>query len=85
MKGKKNKMKNKFIKLLLLFTLIAPITFSAANTASDTVYAQTDTKITNITPRRPIITYRYKLVKGILYRRKYDATNDRWLGPWERA
>ncbi|WP_317635243.1 hypothetical protein [Xylocopilactobacillus apicola] len=38
-----------------------------------------------VTPRRAIIEYRYKIVRGYLYRRLYDASHDRWLGPWERA
>lgn len=73
-------MKNKFTKFLLLFALMLPFAVNTANV----VPTQAAPK-TGITPRRPIIEYRYKIVNGYLYKRLYDATNDKWLGPWKKV
>lgn len=32
---------------------------------------------------RSIIEWRYKLVDGVLYRRKYNYTEECWVGDWE--
>jgi len=76
----KSTMKKLFTKFTLLFALITPF---VVNTAM-AVPTQAATR-EGISTRRPIIEYRYKLVNGYLYRRLYDATNDKWLGPWKRA
>ncbi len=74
-------MRKKLTKFLLLFALVTPFAVNSATVNAETTFA-TDTP--RIEPRRPIIEYRYKLVKGYVYKRLYDATNDKWLGPWIR-
>ncbi|MGL5899632.1 MAG: hypothetical protein ACRCZW_08220 [Lactobacillaceae bacterium] len=74
-------MRKKITKFLLLFALVTPF---AVNTATVNAATTFETDNPKLEPLRPIIEYRYKLVKGYLYRRLYDATNDKWLGPWEK-
>ena len=31
------------------------------------------------------VRWLYKSVNGVLYRRKYDFTAERWIGDWERV
>lgn len=32
---------------------------------------------------RSIIQWRYKVIDGVLYRRKYNYTEECWIGDWE--
>lgn len=74
-------MKKKTIKLFVLLSFLFPIAINSTNVVS--TYAASN--VNNITPRKPIIEYRYKVSHGKLYKRLYDATNDRWLGPWKEV
>ncbi|BDR59450.1 hypothetical protein XA3_18910 [Xylocopilactobacillus apicola] len=74
-------MKKKYLGYLFLATVLLPGAFSLTLSSAAPASVQAAT----VTPRRAIIEYRYKIVRGYLYRRLYDASHDRWLGPWERA
>ncbi len=81
----------KKIALLLLVLLGSTFIFSdlsIANAettdANETVTstaspADTDT----ISPRADVIGWRYKTIDGKLYRRKYNYTQEKWIGSWE--
>ena len=43
---------------------------------------ETETDEDGIEPRS-IIEWRYKVENGILYRRKYNYTEECWIGDWE--
>lgn len=38
-----------------------------------------------VNPRADIIGWRYKIMNGHLYRRKYNYTKQIWIGHWERV
>lgn len=47
-------------------------------------------RISNTTPTitapyKNDIGWRYKIINGILYKRQYDYTNQKWIGKWIKA
>lgn len=38
-----------------------------------------------ITPFASDIGWKYKVINGVLYKRKYDFTRKQWIGPWIKA
>lgn len=53
------------------FAAPAAITDAGANEAASAVIA-----------RKPITKWYYKTINGKLYKRLYDATNEKWLTDW---
>lgn len=86
-------MKNKKIisMLVLLFTLcFVPLDIDAhADVSTDTPPAieneDGSSEDDGIAPCANDIRWMYKSVNGILYRRKYDFTLNKWIGNWERV
>ena len=46
---------------------------------------ETSTEEPEINPRADIIKWRYKIMNGHLYRRKYNYSQHVWIGQWERV
>ncbi|MEQ3104812.1 hypothetical protein AAA074_16760 [Coprococcus comes] len=49
------------------------------------VYAEARTYDIEQTLRTNDIRWRYKIIDGELYKRKYNYTTNQWIGKWEKA
>lgn len=78
---------------MLFITLICSFAFSLATASflpfanhtifSSNVYAaSTNATSSEISPASHTIVWKYKTVNGVLYKRKYDQTTERWIGKW---
>lgn len=71
--------KNTKIAALLLactmFTIASPAGIS-------TVQASADTTAVSQNARHSIISWRFKTVDGVVYKRLYDYSSDTWIGDW---
>lgn len=47
--------------------------------------ASPDAAPPEIRPTSHTIVWKYKLQNGVMYKRKYDRTADKWIGDWIRA
>lgn len=47
-----------------------------------TQFSQTDTSQAVVSPQSDTIGWRYKTVKGKLYKRKYNYSKKKWIGSW---
>lgn len=67
------------------FSLMLADAYSMKAHACEAVVAEQNNIIGNGTGISPmsIIEWRYKLVDGVLYRRKYNYTEECWVGDWE--
>ncbi|BDR55527.1 hypothetical protein [Xylocopilactobacillus apis] len=70
---------NKKLTVLLSAVLVLPMLSTTMNSYS------TEVQATEITTRRDIIVMYYKIKKGRLYQRPYNASKDRWEGKWTLA
>ncbi|MDD3184016.1 MAG: hypothetical protein PHD70_02455 [Anaerostipes sp.] len=39
----------------------------------------------SITPRKDKIIWKYRFINGTLYKRKYNVTQEKWLGSWVKV
>lgn len=71
--------KNTKIAALLLactvFTIASPADMS-------TVQASANTTTVSQNARHSIISWRFKTVDGVIYKRLYDYSSDTWIGDW---
>ena len=68
------------IDILCVFIFSSVLTsFAAPATATE---ATADEAASAVTARKPITRWYYKTINGKLYRRLYDATNEKWLTDW---
>lgn len=45
----------------------------------------TTSSVSNATPFSDNIGWRYKTIKGILYKRQYNYSTNQWIGNWIKA
>lgn len=70
-------MKKIIVTLLLLSSLCCTLqiqTFATPATISE--------NIESVTPLADIYEWRYKMINGKLYKRLYNRTQEKWVGPW---
>lgn len=68
------------VTLLLLSSLCCTLqiqTFAAP--------ATTPSNIESVTPFADLYEWRYKVINGELYKRLYNKTQEKWVGPWIAA
>lgn len=71
---------------LVFFSLIIPLmlcinTHLTVNNAIESNVI----KSSSITPYSHDIRWRYKMINGILYKRQYNYTTNKWIGSWVKA
>lgn len=67
--------------IILSFMLVNDC--SIQSYACETSIAEKDASAEGGIEARSIIQWRYKVIDGVLYRRKYNYTEEHWIGDWE--
>lgn len=78
-------MKKTIYALLICSTLaVALPSFSITSFAAPAAAteATADETASAVTARKPYTKWYYKTINGKLYKRLYDATNEKWLTDW---
>lgn len=75
-------MKNlqRLIFSLLFVIILSTVSFPCCAEPSNTPAFKTESQIT---PRSDETVWIFKNINGRLYRRLYNATQNRWIGDWE--
>lgn len=79
-------MKKKIIILLSILSMLSPSTVFAEDTYTTMVSAPitaTENNAEIIMPMSDIIIWRYQMIGGKMYRRRYNKTKQQWIGDWE--
>lgn len=71
-----------FVSAFVLSFMVASIYDVKSYACEVVTVEETETDEDGIEPRS-IIEWRYKVENGILYRRKYNYTEECWIGDWE--
>ena len=78
---------NTFFKRLFSLTLVIAVcsgfTLAEQSAFSLSIAPIKAAQATTITPRAPIIEWRFKAVDGKLYKRQYNCSTQEWIGEWE--
>lgn len=77
---------NKFkIYIILFFSFIfTAISFSQITYANNIIAFQS-TYESETVPQSSKIVWKYKVINGVLYKRKYNTTKKEWIGGWIKA
>lgn len=79
-------MKKKIIILLSILSMFSPSTVFAEDTYATAVPAPIIAAEENteaIMPMSDVIIWRYQMIDGKMYRRRYNKTKQQWIGEWE--
>ena len=80
-----------FCTLLITLSLFYSSSFCTDVYAAHAVSPSMTADISNASspaiaaPLKNDIGWRYKIVNGVMYKRQYDYTNQRWIGKWVKA
>lgn len=77
-------MMNKRRKVVVLCSvgMMAVFTFGTSVNAMDRMDCNTVQKITEIEPREETLTWIYKTVNGIRYKRLWNTVTNEWVSDW---
>lgn len=76
-------MKKALYALLICSTLaVALPSLSVTSFAEPAISTEADETGSDITVRKAITEWRYKVINGKLYKRLYDTTHEKWLTDW---
>ncbi len=76
----KNKGKNKGKKMLITLMLLMTTCSAVLLTPPCEIYARTCSDM--VMPMADVLVWRYKVVKGITYKRLYNRSTGNWVGDW---
>ncbi len=79
-------MKKQFIILISIFSILSPTTTFAKDLctiAVSTATVEFGKNAEAIMPMSDIIIWKYKIISGNIYRRRYNTTKKQWIGDWE--
>lgn len=77
-------MKNKIITAFLWIAVFASAigTINIDTLSPETGVSSSDSEISVC---RDIVVWKYRLIKGQIYKRRYNVTRDAWIGFWKPA
>lgn len=78
-------MKKTIYALLICSTLTVALPALSVSTFAAPAEPVADTSVdttSDVLARKPYTEWRYKVINGKLYKRLYDATNEKWLTDW---
>lgn len=65
-----------------LFSLLCSLTLVNFKSAPNVPPQETVNDIPQVVPLKQIIDWRYKVINGNLYKRKYNYSTSKWIGEW---
>ncbi len=78
-------MKKTLYALLICSTLTVALPALSVSSFAAPAESIADTSVdttSDVLARKPYTEWRYKVINGKLYKRLYDATNEKWLTDW---
>ena len=72
--------------ILTFFSLITSLFLCANINSTSAAVIGSNTPSSSLTaPQSDNIQWKYKMINGVLYKRQYNYTTNKWIGNWVKA